>query len=84
MTKTIEIKIPEPGDKLPFVVAEWEIEGLFFRAGYAFNGNAFVESSRRKGNAYNNECSHTIWAVFAVLGLPLAVKASSAVAEVSE
>jgi len=87
MTKTIEINTPEPGDSLPFVVAEWEGNGYRYHAGYNAMGNAFVEGKQRDNiGSYEIRIvdSASIWAIFAMLGLPMSVKATNVIAEVSE
>lgn len=84
--KTITLTIPKPGDKLPFVVAEWEGYCYKYHAGYNAMGNAFVEGKKRDYNGpYDIRLDgSSIWAIFALLGLPMAVKGAFAVAEVAE
>lgn len=84
--RNMTINVPKPGDALPFVVAEWEGNGYRYHAGYDAGGNVFVEGKMYDFiGPYNiKPDSASIWAIFALLGLPMSIKPTHAVAEVSE
>lgn len=86
MTKTITINVPKPGDTLPFIVAEWEDLGYRFHAGYNTSGNAFVEGKKINYVGPYDIRLHgdAVWAIFALLELPMSVKSSNTVAKVTE
>lgn len=78
----MEVKLPKPGDQLPFVVAKWEGDGYKYHAGYDSLGNAFVNGKKSDyAGPYDIPLTGSaIWAVFALLNAPMSVNSTSAVA----
>lgn len=69
----MNIKQPEPGTELPVVVHEWSDEETKYEVGYKFDGHGFMSQDGVTMPSIATRFT------FALLGLPLSIKAKAVV-----
>lgn len=73
----MNIKQPKPGTELPVVVHEWSDKSCDYRAIYLVSGAGVAEY--KTGKDWERLHTDASIAIFALLGLPLSIKAKAVV-----